>query len=101
MTCEVENRDGVVQIRGEMTIYAAAGLKDELFSAVGGDTGSCRIDLAGVSEFDTTGLQFLLMARRACAARGAELSLVNPSDSVREALALLRATGFSIASTGT
>jgi len=100
MTCEVEHRDGLVRIRGEMTIYSAAALKDDLIAALGAGTGDCSVDLEGVSEFDTTGLQYLLMVQRACAARGIPFSLVNPSDSVREALALLHATRFSIAPTG-
>jgi anti-anti-sigma factor len=97
MTCEVEVRGDFVQIRGEMTIYNAAAVKDELLAALG-DPAGCRIDLAAVSEFDTTGLQLLLMAQRACVARGAPFSLMNPSATVREALELLQAKSLRIVS---
>jgi anti-anti-sigma regulatory factor len=46
--------------------------------------------LAGVSEFDTTGLQVLLMARKVCLSRGGTFTLANPSAAVRETLDLLR-----------
>ena len=100
MTCDVENRDGVVRIRGEMTIYGAAELKGSLFTAISSHPEHCSIDLASVSEFDTTGLQILMMAQRACASRGAHLRVENPSDCVREAFALLHATDFFSASSG-
>ena len=90
MTCEIEKRDGRIYIRGEMTIYGAAALKDDLFGALEAEPEGCALDLAGVSEFDTTGLQVLLMARKICLSRGGSFSLANPSIAVRETLDLLR-----------
>jgi anti-sigma B factor antagonist len=90
MTCEIEKRDGRLHIRGEMTIYGAAALKDDLFAALEAELDGCALDLAGVSEFDTTGLQVLLMVRKACLLRGASFALANPSSAVRETLDLLR-----------
>jgi anti-sigma B factor antagonist len=90
MTCEVEKRDGLLRIRGEMTIYGAAALKGDLFAALEEEKGGCTLDLADVSELDTTGVQILLMAQRACVARGASFALANPSEIVRETLGLLR-----------
>jgi anti-anti-sigma factor len=90
MSCEVEERDGGVGIRGEMTIYGAAALKESLFAALAAQTDGCILDLADVSELDTTGLQILLMAERACTARGMPFALRNPSAIVRDTLALLR-----------
>jgi anti-sigma B factor antagonist len=101
MTCEVDKRDGRVHIRGEMTIYGAAALKDELFAAFAPVSDACSVDLAGVSELDTTGIQILIMAQRACAARGAPFSLANPSDVVREALELLRVRNLPVTTTET
>lgn len=100
MTCEIEKRDGLVGIRGEMTIYEAPALKDDLFAALDSEPGDCAVELAGVAEFDTTGLQILMMAQRACAARGASFSLANPSAIVREALELLQIHSLPILSTG-
>jgi anti-anti-sigma factor len=97
MTCEVEKRDGRLHIRGDMTIYGAAALKDDLFAALEAELDACAIDLAGVSEFDTTGLQVLLMARKVCVSRGASLALTHLSDAVRETLELLRGHDLPIA----
>jgi anti-anti-sigma factor len=90
MTCETEKRDGRLHIRGEMTIYGAAALKEDLVAALEAEVDGCCMDLAAVSEFDTTGLQLLLMVRKMCLARGGSFSLTNPSPAVRETLDLLR-----------
>jgi anti-anti-sigma factor len=100
MTCEIEKRDGRLHIRGEMTIYGAAALKDELFAAMEAELEGCALDLAGVSEFDTTGLQILLMAHKVCSSRGGSLSLANPSAAVRETLDLLRGHTLPITEAG-
>jgi anti-sigma B factor antagonist len=96
MSCEVEKRKDRVRIRGEMTIYNAVGLKDDLFNALRGLTDRCAIDLSKVSEFDSTGLQILLMVQRACASGGVIFSLLDPSSIVRETLELLRMSKFCI-----
>jgi anti-anti-sigma factor len=93
VTCEVEKLDGLLRIRGEMTIYDATAIKDSLFAALDGEP-AARIDLQGVSELDTTGIQILIMAERASASRGVPFSLTNPSDVVKEALELLRLTAW-------
>lgn len=89
MTCEVEKQDGVIRIRGELTVYEAALVKDELFEALQGEANVC-IDLSGVSEVDTAGLQVLLMAHRECAARRVPFAVAGSSDAMREAGGLLR-----------
>jgi anti-anti-sigma factor len=89
VTCEVQKLDGVIRIRGDMTIYNAALVKDALFAALQGVT-DVRIDLSGVSEVDTTGLQVLLMAHRVCASGGVPFAIADLSDAMREVLGLLR-----------
>jgi anti-anti-sigma factor len=96
MTCEVERRDGCLRVRGEMTIYHAALLKDEVVAPVVGEAGPWVVNLAEVSDLDTAGLQILLMAARACAARSEAFSLEDPSPVVRETLRLLRPQGLAI-----
>jgi anti-anti-sigma factor len=90
MSCEVKRTKGLIRVRGEMTIYAAATLAEQLRTAVAAQTGDCRIDLSEVTEMDTTGLQILLMAKRACAAADKSLAFVKPSTVVTESLSLLR-----------
>jgi len=89
VTCEVEKQDGVIRIRGELTVYEAALVKDELFEALQGES-NVRIDLSGVSEVDTAGLQVLLMAHRECASRRVPFAVAGSSDAMREAGGLLR-----------
>jgi anti-anti-sigma factor len=93
VTCEVDKLDGLLRIRGEMTIYDATVIRDRLFAALDGEP-TARIDLGGVSELDTTGIQILMMAARASARRGVPFSVANPSDVVIEALELLRLTAW-------
>ncbi len=89
MTCEVEKLGGVIRIRGELTVYHATVVNDGLLAALQGEPDVC-IDLSGVSEVDTAGLQVLLMVRRGCASRSVPLVFANMSDAIREAAGLLR-----------
>jgi anti-anti-sigma factor len=89
MSCDVEQLDGIIHIRGELTIYSAASLKPGLFAAWDPDVAECRVDVSQVSEVDTSGLQLLLMLRRVCTAASRNFELLNPSDACREVLELL------------
>ncbi|WP_443094347.1 STAS domain-containing protein [Pseudoduganella chitinolytica] len=78
-------------IEGEMTIYRAAELKDVLFDALRQATADARalaLDLSQVTEFDSAGVQLLLMARREAQRQGHPLQLVAHSPAVREVLNL-------------
>jgi anti-sigma B factor antagonist len=90
MACEIEQKDGLIRLRGEMTIYAAIELARQLFDCIEGKKRRCQIDLSEVSEIDTAGLQVLLMAKRACEARKTAFALVSPSPAVAECFKLLR-----------
>jgi anti-anti-sigma factor len=50
-------------VDGELTIVTAAEQKQRLLGALQSSSG-LRVDLAGVEEIDTAGLQVLLLARR-------------------------------------
>jgi anti-anti-sigma factor len=89
MMCELDERDGCIRLRGEMTIYGAAALKTALFEALAAPRDTWSVDLAEVSEIDTAGVQLLLAAQHVCAGRGVACDLANPSATVREALDLL------------
>lgn len=77
----------------ELTIPYAAQVRDQLFDALtaGGDM---TLDLSGVSDFDSSGIQILLAARRSLVERGDALVLHAPSAAVRDALGVfgLRST---------
>lgn len=92
MAFELSERKDILCVRGEMTIYEAAGLKESLFAAVRSRSGEAKIDLSKVTEFDTAGLQMLLMAERVAIACGTKMKILNPSEGVRSTLELCRLT---------
>ena len=92
MTFEIEHRGDCEHVCGEMTIYNAAALKESLLSSAA--PGPRCIDLAAVSEFDTAGLQLLLMVERVCVAHGQTFQVRNPSPAVRQAMDLVRPAGI-------
>ena len=74
----------------EVTIPFAAATREQLLEALRGRGagGDMVLDLSGVTDFDSAGVQLLLSARRSVLARGAMLRLQAPSASVRDALAV-------------
>jgi anti-sigma B factor antagonist len=88
MEAQVQYKKGRVRISGEMTVYAIAALKQDLFATLSGHKGAALLDLSEVSEIDTAGLQLLLAARRHTASTGRKLSVLEPSSAVLAALEL-------------
>ncbi len=80
-------------IEGELTIYRAAELKPVLLDAVANES-VVEVDLSAVSEFDTAGLQILMLAKRAAVAARSELRLVKHSPAVVDVLQLLDLAGY-------
>jgi anti-sigma B factor antagonist len=78
----------VLHLGAEMTIAQAAGHRETLVDAVASAGGDLQLDLAAVSDFDSSGVQLLLSARRSLAERGLALQIVAASPAVRDALAL-------------
>jgi len=77
-----------LSIEGEMTVATAAALRDEILAVLPAqESGEIEIDLSGVSEMDTAGLQLMLQIKRRC---GAHLRLVNHSPAVLQILDLSR-----------
>ncbi len=69
-----------LRIDGEMTVSSAARLRDEILAALPREGGAgIEVDLAGVGEMDTAGLQLMLQLKRKC---GPGLRLVNHSQAV-------------------
>lgn len=75
-------------LHGELNIYRAAELKQELLAAVAAAP-SLALDLSGVGELDTAGLQVLMIAKQAANALGHELHLCRHSAAVLEVFELL------------
>jgi len=85
---------------GELDIQSAADRKGDILAfldgvgrasaaeGVGGQA-DLELDLHGVTDLDTAGLQLLLLARREAGLRGLRLALVDVSPAVAAALALV------------
>src|SRR5689334_11052588 len=86
-----ETRQGAaacLAVEGEMTIYRAAELKPALLEAVRRHDAPA-LDLSAVTEFDSAGLQLLMMARREAAGLGKRVEVSAASPAVHDVFALL------------
>lgn len=80
-------------IEGELTIYRAADLKTALLAALR-ETQVLEVNLAGVTELDTAGLQVLMLAKQTAQADKRELRLVQHSPAVVEIFQMLDLGAF-------
>lgn len=79
---------GKVAIDGELNIYRAADMKTLLLGELQRST-VLEVDLAGVTEMDSAGLQVLMLAKQTARAEQRELRLVGHSPAVLEVFELL------------
>ncbi len=86
MPIREETRNGVchLAIEGEMTIYTAAELKNELAPYLSRE--KIEIDLSDVSEMDSAGLQLLILAKRETLSSERILHLTGHSQAVLDVL---------------
>ena len=80
----------MLRIEGEFTIYRAMELKPVLFA----QPPVTEIDLSGVTEFDSSGLQLLMLAKKTAVAQGRALVLLGRSPAVVEVFELLGVAGY-------
>jgi anti-anti-sigma factor len=87
MPIQAETHDGLSQLRiaGDMTIYTAADLKQELMKHMF-QPGELEIDLSEVSEMDSAGLQLLILAKREALHGGRAMRLTGHSRAVLDVL---------------
>jgi anti-anti-sigma factor len=86
----IQDAVSMLHVCGEMTIYRAHELMPEFSAAVRdcpAGAGVCA-DLSKVTEFDTAGLQILLLARRMARAGGERFEVLDPSECVKDVLTL-------------
>ncbi|MBI5493226.1 MAG: STAS domain-containing protein [Deltaproteobacteria bacterium] len=76
MEIRLEKTEGLCRlgIEGEMTIYNALDIKKALLETLDGPA-RLEIDLSGVSELDTSGLQLLVLAKKEAKLLGKELRI--------------------------
>ncbi|WP_018150993.1 STAS domain-containing protein [Leeia oryzae] len=82
---------GKWQVEGEMTIFTAASIKEKLAALLSASS-RLEIDLSGVNEIDTAGVQLLLATKKECQAKGGDLTLVHHSIQVLDVLDLCNLT---------
>ena len=80
----------VLRIEGEMTIFRALELKQTLLA----DPVPVEIDLSGVTDIDTAGVQLLMLAKKTAQAAHRELRLVAHSPAVLEVFELLNVAAY-------
>jgi anti-sigma B factor antagonist len=74
-------------VDGELTIVSATEQNQRLQALLTGEA-AVMVDLSGVTEVDTAGLQVLLLARREAERVGVSLQFHSPSEAVRTVLDL-------------
>lgn len=82
-----------IRIEDELSIYTASAVTATLCEAIAAHD-RIAIDLSGVTEIDTAGLQILLVARKEALLRHRELSFVGQSRVVLEGLHLMNLINF-------
>jgi anti-anti-sigma factor len=89
---EIQSREEagrqLAAVLGELNIYGATEARGELVALLARPA-PLELDLGGVSDFDSSGVQILLMLKREAQRLGRQLTFVNHSPSVREVLDLL------------
>jgi anti-sigma B factor antagonist len=81
----------VVKVSGEVDVYSAPALKDQLTGLLKSGASSVVVDLTDVAFLDSTGLGALVEARAATSEAGGSLPLVCNQDRI---LKLFRITGL-------
>ena len=85
-------------LEGELTIYRAAELRASLQQALAGTPagGALELDLAGVTEMDSAGVQLLMAARKSARAARCDLRLVGHSPALLEVFQTLHFAAHSL-----
>ncbi len=98
MTSEIKRKDALPMLRfsGELTIYRAAEFKQMLLAGLSKLDGPAplEIDLSGVTELDTAGVQLLMLAKKTAQAQQRELRLFAHSPAVAEIFELLNLAAY-------
>ncbi len=85
MESAIQSEAGTLRVTGDMTVYCASDLKPALLAAAAAGHCALELDLSQVQEFDTAGLQLVLLLSRELQGR---LRISACSPTVRAALEL-------------
>jgi len=79
----------VVEIRGEIDVQSAPGLRDELLRVIRRHGPQLALDLAGVTFMDCAGLNVLLATRRRAQLEEGSVRIIRASPRVLRTISLL------------
>jgi anti-anti-sigma factor len=88
---KTKNNGQKLSFRGELTIFNATTLKDELFPYLE-QSKDLSLDFNGVTEADTAFVQILIQLKRECAERKIDISVASCSEPVAALLRTFRLT---------
>lgn len=88
ISVQTENDTCVISLTGELNIYTAAELKDELVTLVR-DNETSSLNLANVQDIDTAGLQILVLLKQEATQLNHQLTYTNHSQPVVNVIELL------------
>ena len=80
-------REAAIVLSGELTIYGVAEVKTRVLEGIA--SGVHTIDLTGVSEIDSAGLQLLCAARHSIRAAGGAAKVIGANAALQDAAAAL------------
>ncbi len=83
-------KPAALRIEGELTIFRAMELKPVLLA----NPPPSEIDLSGVTEMDSAGVQLLMLAKKTALTEGRSLRLMAHSPPVIEVFELLNIAGY-------
>ena len=78
-----------IEIKGELSIFSAASWRQQLLDALDQE-GEIDVDLSGVSEIDSAGVQLMVAAKREAALRQKALRFSGHSPTVIDVLELCK-----------
>lgn len=81
-----------MEICGELTIFTAAELRQQILDAFDAEAEGVEVDLSKVSEIDSAGIQLLLAAQREAAIRSKLFYFTGYSSAVVDIFALCNLT---------
>ena len=81
-----------IEIKGELSIYTVAALRQQLLDALDG-AAEVDVDLSEVSEMDSAGMQLMVAAKREAALRDKVLRFSGHSPAVFDVLELCKLSG--------
>jgi anti-sigma B factor antagonist len=82
------NTNNILKVEGELTIFRAMELKPAFLAE------PPVIDLSGVTDLDSAGLQLLMLAKKTALAHGRDVQLVGHSPAVLEVFELLNVAAY-------